>query len=247
VRLHLPDGSALDPHRDYGVPSDWFRYRTAGTEGTAVLTYLFPWAKNTLDEAWFEFRTPDGVYWFEVPYGLARNPWLSLPPASPEREGPRLPPGLRGVGEGSRIVPWHVVEYHVDTGQADWTLRVRLSNPRNARCDLVLDRSGPRWEPWRPRTSVSVRDATGDVYGSGWLSIRSELYGIRRVDAFRLHRCQSPGREWGILTVRVNKRSYELTIPSSLYKRAHGSVSAREEHSVMAPPPWWDPQGIPSR
>ncbi len=245
VRLHKPDGTKEEQQVE---ASYWTRMRVSGPDRvTLTLSILFDWPKNALDELWVEFWTPDSVYWFEVPYGFARNPLAPLPPAMPAAGAPRLPPGLMKPEKGRWIVPWHIVEYGIDTtpgGQADWELSTRLSNHRDVQCDVVLVRDG-MWEFWWPRTSVSVRDAKGKVYGSSWPTIRNELSGMRRIDAYELEGCHSPGREWGTLRISVDKSTYAVTIPSSLYKTGHGHAGDLPANELVTPPSWWDTQGVP--
>ena len=54
VRLHMPDGKVVEANPDSGRGKGGFGHPQALTWS---LTYMFPWGRNLLEEAWFELRT----------------------------------------------------------------------------------------------------------------------------------------------------------------------------------------------
>ncbi len=102
---------------------------------------------------------------------------------------------------------------------------VRVFNEHDLRYELRLKKRHGRWEAHTPHTSVSTHDAKGRKRKVGWLSIKAEDEGVRRIDSFgyydSMERTFTDGRTWGTLAITVDQEKINIVMPSSLLKWGH--------------------------
>ena len=200
---------------------------------TYSLYYDFPWGPNVLEEGWIELRLPGQVYWVELPYGFTRNPADPLTPVESKSGRPAFASAMKKMGETDRILPWLHVHYDLGKIQNHWRLSVNLSNPFNAEAEVILYHKHSL-DLHSPRTAIEIRQPGGRALRSACWSIR-ELDGLMsRCDSFRFatnpagdHRC------WGTAIVKVDDKSYEWPVPSSLFKYTHGTSDPY--HKALVP------------
>lgn len=225
VRLHLPDGRVVQPNVGRRAPS-WVGTGSFGV--TWSLMYIFPWQTNGMDEAWIECVVAGQTYWVELPYGFARNPAEALP-SDPGRGAPVFPPAMKTLGATDRLVPWLYVEYDLGWIQNKWRLSVEIANPSDARAEAILYRHDSRvgesmflWKLDTPRTAMEIKTHAGTVLAAHAMAIRVHTDGLRRSDDYSFNRYPEEGRDWGKLAVKVDDKTYECVVPSSLFKYLHG-------------------------
>jgi hypothetical protein len=225
VRLHLSDGKAIAPETGRHPPS-WIG---AGSRGiTYSITYVFPWQKNVMEEAWIEFVMPGQTYWIELPYGFTRNPADAF--ASDAKRGePAFPSSMNALGEKDRLVPWLHVNYDLGKIQNNWRLSLKLANPFDAQAEVILYRDDMRvgksmflWKLDTPRTAMEIRTSDGSVLTAHGMGIHLHEDGLRRSDSYSFNRYPEEGRDWGKVVIKVDDKSYECLVPSSLFKYVHG-------------------------
>jgi hypothetical protein len=240
VRLHLVDGTIVLPQED-GHRRSWMGAGSMGV--TWSLIYSFPWQKNALEEAWIELTLPGQTYWVELPYGFTRKPSDPLI-ANPKLDRPVFPPTMKTLGEKDRLVPWLSVEYDLGEIQNHWRLSLQLSNPFDAHAEAILYRdpggegkSMYRWKMDAPRTAMEFKLSGGRVIDGHASAIRLHEDGLRRSDNFDFNRFPDEGRDWGTLVIRVDKKAYECTVPSSLYKYTHGVTDPENPRLLPRPAP----------
>jgi hypothetical protein len=208
-----------------------------GHDATFSRTFILPWARNGFDEAWIECRLPSQTYWIEIPYGFTRNPEDPWPPTEERRGNPLFPAVMEGLPDNDRIVPWLHVDYDLGEIQNHWRLSAKLANPTDPAAEVVLyHEPGVGSSPWSsdtPKTSVEIkqtgaRDLTGPRAGFYLNGL------LERNDVFRLGRDDSPaaGRGIGWVTIHVDENSYTFTVPSSLFKSAHGTADPQNKHRI---------------
>ncbi len=94
--------------------------------------------------------------------------------------------------------------------------------------------------PFRPAAEVTLHDNSFSVSWNAehpvtGIQFRGQAEGRRvafrkrgrldRIDTFRLgHGGSDEGRESGVVLVHVDDRSYQFTVPSSLFKYVHGTA-----------------------
>lgn len=224
VKLHLGDGTVVVP--EAGRPPRWFGAGGAGT--TWSITYLFPWQRNAMDEAWIEFGLLGRTYWVEMPYGFARNP-ADPPPTDGARSEPVFPPAMKTLRDNDRLVPWLHVSYDLGQIQNGWRLFLKMANPFDAQAEAVLYRDdmavGKSIHLWKldtPRTAMEIKTQGGGVLAARGVAIRLHEDGMRRSDDYRFNRFPLIGRDWGTVVIKVDDKSYECAVPSSLFKYTHG-------------------------
>jgi hypothetical protein len=226
VQVHMADGTVIKPNN--APPAGW-----VGTGNQRAMTWsvacTFPWGPNTLDEAWVEVKFPQRTYWLEIPYGFTRDPEQPLAPPIPNRSRPAFAPAMKALPKDDIIVTWSCVEYDLGVIQNNWRLSLKLSNPCDLQCEMILFRGDIQigksmylWELHSPRTSVSLKLPGGDVLENRGLNVRVHDDGMRRSDTFQFNECSTPGRSWGALTATVDDKSYTIAVPSSMFKRFHG-------------------------
>jgi hypothetical protein len=237
VRLHLPEGKVVEPNNKSYPGWD-------GVGSSLGMTYsrmyLFPWARNQLDEAWIEVRLPTQTYWVEVPYGFTRNPIDPLPPVERDRGGPVFATAMKNLPQTDRIVPWLQVEYDLGEIQNHWRLLPNMANPFYAGIDLTLYHepdSGSDWRLDAPSTAVAVKTDDGTIDdGFKIASRRSGL--LERIDTFRIGADGSgdKAREWGTIIARVDDKSFGFVVPSSLFKHEHGTSDPHHKQLLPRAP-----------
>jgi hypothetical protein len=227
VRLHLGDGRKVDPRPDEASGPHVFGDSRALVHN---YTYRFRWGRNLLDEAWVEVSLPQRTYWLEMPYGFTRNPREQLASASSRPGRPTRPPTMNPQPKDV-LVPWLRVHYDLGGIQNGWRLSAAMANPFDADAEIVLYRDDSEvgksmylWDLHSPRTSMLIKDPA-QVLQSREMSIRLHEDGMRRSDNFKFSRYgRSEDRCWGTAIVKVDDKTYEFTVPSSLFKYTHGLV-----------------------
>lgn len=226
VRLHRPNGQIIEPK-----PSEPRGKIGAGNFALGFMsypyTYLFPWQENSLEEAWIECRLPGQTYWVEIPYGFTRNPADPLKSTDAPAGSPTLAPAMKNLGDNDQILPWVYVTYDLGEIQNRWRASVQVGNPFDTEAEIILyrddsavGRSAFLWDIHSPKTSIQITGLTAMTMG-----IRLHDDGMRRSDSFKFNRNPSgQQRNWGTATVKVEDRSYQFTVPSSLFKYVHGIV-----------------------
>jgi hypothetical protein len=197
-------------------------------------TAEFPWGENTLEEAWFELRIDDRVYWLEVPYGFVRDPMAPLAPAI-SAGGPGAPaPAMKELGAAHRVVPWTKVEYDLGEIQNGWRLSAAALNGEGARWFTTLYRETGPWNFKEALTWPRILDqADGTRLDAKHLS--SDMPDpFRRVDRFSLEEYPKSGRSWGSLIVTVDDQPVVAIVPSSLFARDHAAAGRFHGQRVVA-------------
>ncbi len=225
VRLHLSDGKIVLPDPGPRPPS-WIG---AGGMGiTWSLIYMFPWQRNEMEEAWIELALPDTTYWVELPYGFTRDPAAVLP-SDAKRGEPVFPPTMKALGDRDHLVPWWRVNYDLGKIQNDWRLLLVMANPFDAtavatlyREDFQVGKSMFLWKRDQPKTAMEIRTAAGGVLSGRGTDIHLHEDGLRRSDGYAFNRNPQDGRDWGKVTIKVEDKTYQCTVPSSLFKYVHG-------------------------
>lgn len=250
LRLHTGDGKVFAPDRS----ATWIGVRGGGGDDGAeyFLTSTFPWCRNSLDEAWFEFHAGSEVYWVELPYGFARNPSDPERP-EPTRGPPQFPPAMTTLGDHDVLVPWLHVDYDLGRIENGWRLSIELGNPFDAHAETILSRddsrmgsSGLLGKIDSPNTGMEIQPPGGPklVGREIEMGIRPDGGGIRRRDVYDFDRfiddSPSDRRTWGIATIHVEDMSYSISIPSSLFMYVHGVTDPGNKKRLHAPwdPPW---------
>lgn len=239
VRLHLSDGKVILPEGKQ-APS----WMGAGGMGmTYSIIYTFPWQRNALEEAWVELGVPGRTYWIELPYGFTRKPSDPLVPDA-ERGWPVFPPTMKALGERDKLVPWLHVDYNLGEIQNGWRLSLKLANPFDANAEAILYRDDAQvgksmflWKLDSPRTAMEFIFPGGRVLAGRGMGIRLHEDGMRRSDNFSFNRDPSgeKGREWGKAVIKVDDKTYECVVPSSLFKYVHGVTDHGNAKRVPRP------------
>jgi hypothetical protein len=225
VRLHLSDGTVIQPNAGRH-PQSWTGVGGMGI--TYSIIYIFPWQRNVMEEAWVEFVLLDQTYWVEMPYGFTRNPADALP-SDATRGEPDFPSTMKALGEKDRLVPWLRASYDLGKIQNDWRLMLELANPFDAEAEVILYRDDMRvgksmflWKLETPRTAMEIRTADNGVLAAHGMGIRLHQDGLRRSDDYAFNRYPAAGRDWGKVAIKVDEKTYECVVPSSLFKYTHG-------------------------
>lgn len=238
VLLHLQDGRPIAP-KDTGKPREWDWAQSRGR--TYSLSYDFPWQRNAMDEAWIELAFAGRRYWFELPYGFARNPADQLA-TDGKRGDPVFPPAMRQLSENEHLVPWLCVWYEFGIIQNNWRLTLAMANPFDASAELILYRDDSEigksmflWGLHTPLTGITIETASREQLTSLAMAVRLHDDGMHRSDDFNFNRYPERGRDWGKAVIKVDDRTWYCMIPSSLFKYTHGFTG--DGHSKYLPRP----------
>jgi hypothetical protein len=238
VQLHLSDGSVILPKTD-GRRQSWIGISLGGV--TYSLIYVFPWQRNVLEEAWVEFVLPGQRYWVELPYGFTRNPADPLPPEA-KRGRPAFPSTMRALDESDRLVPWLHVDYDLGKIQHGWGLTLKLANPFDAQAEAILYRDDSKvgksmflWKLDTPRTTMKIRTTKGRAVEAHAMGIRLHDDGMRRSDDYSFNRYPADGRDWGTAVIKVDEKTYDCVVPSSLFKYTHGFADPGNLKRLLRP------------
>jgi hypothetical protein len=184
-----------------------------------VMTY-FPWGTNALEECWIEVSIGPERYWLEIPYGFDRNPADQLPP-SIHAGRPKLVAAMKSLTEHNHVVRWQNVEYDfARTNHLD--LSIKQANPFDAESEVVLYSDVLAWRLDSPKTTVRILDADGTVINGVCVNLHLNDDHWRRTDTFNFGRLGDDLRCCGQIEIRIDDKTYQVTVPSSLYKYVHG-------------------------
>ncbi len=235
VRMHLPYGQIVEPSV-VQPKNDWDGVGMSGG-WTGSRLYIFAWQRNAFDEAWIEVRLPTQTYWVEIPYGFTRNPADPLPPAEHGRGRPALAPQLamRGFAQDDRIVPWLEVEYDLGEIQNHWKLSPSIANPFQAGIDFTFYSESTDWRAHTPVTGVSIKTADGTSSAGVKVASRLDNGPFDKIDTFKFgaEGYGDDAREWGTVSARVDDKSFEFAVPSSLFKHLHGTADFDPKKELM--------------
>jgi hypothetical protein len=208
---------------------DWPNIYSGTTGSGHSYPFQFPWGNNVLEEAWIELHFPEQTYWLEIPYGFTRNPADPPAPPAPQLGIPTLAVATKDLRPKDQIVPWVSVEYDLGEIQNKWSLSLKQANRFDGETELILYREDQqigksihRWEMSSPQTTLKILRADGRSVGSICMSVRRHDDGMRRSDTFRIFRDPGNARDWGRMVITVDEKSYELVMPSSLFRYTHG-------------------------
>jgi hypothetical protein len=227
VRLHQEGGIIQDPEPDdrrggVGVGD------SRGVNYNFI--YSFPWGRNALEGGWLEVTMSDRTYWLEVPYGFTRNPAEPIPVGGQEDGKPSLAPAMKKLGINDRVIHWSYVRYPLGRIQNGWQLDLQLSNPVDARAEVILYREDSKvgksmflWDLHSPRTTFAIQ-RSGRILESTCMGIRLHEDGMRRSDSFWVNRDPIDSRCWGTAIIKVDNQTYQCVVPSSLFAYQHGQV-----------------------
>lgn len=192
-----------------------------------VITY-FPWSANTLEEAWVEVAIGSERYWLEIPYGFCRNPNDPLPLSIPGG-APKSFSAMKSLTEHDHVIHWRDVHYDLGKIQNGWRLSLIQSNPFDAESEVELYRDDDAvgksmylWDLHTPRTALRVVNANGRMINGFCVEIRLHEDGMRRSDTFKINRNGDDSRSWGKIEISVDDKTYQVVVPSSLFKYTHG-------------------------
>ncbi len=143
---------------------------------------------------------------------------------------------MKESNNGALLVPWLTANYHFGEIQNNWNLSLGLSNPFDTTADVSLHRddfeigkSSYLWELHAPRTSISIKQPEKWNVESRAMGVRLLEGGTTRTDTFKFNTNPADDvREWGTAVITVDEKSYELVVPSSLFKYCHGNVDPRD-------------------
>lgn len=220
LRLHYPDGRVVEP--SYSSPP------VTVTSGVVISlrSFVFPWGRNALEEAWLELEDGDRTYWLEVPYGFTRSPELPLPPAEiTDETTPSLAPAmLQAASKDVEIIRWWKVRYDFGPIADGQQLEVDLTH---AACTLRLRRTKDRWSIHDPITTVRLEKTDGETIVGEQIAARindAKLSPSEREDEFTFTYSPLKGRTWGDLIVTVGETSLRRTIPLGTFLEGMMSV-----------------------
>jgi hypothetical protein len=232
VRLHSPDGGIVDCKAD--TDANGIGIQMSGI-ASYDYSYTLPWQTNALDEAWIELHSGDEGYWAEIPYGFTRNPSSPLPATGNRRGTPALAPAMEKMGANDQILPWESVHYDVGSIQNGWRLDFKISNPFDARAEVILYRDDGRvsksmylWDLHSPRTTFEI-DCPSRTICSTEMSIVLHDDGLRRSEFFNVCREPNDERCWGTALITVDKKAYSVVLPSSLFQYQHGKAKTGQK------------------
>jgi hypothetical protein len=137
------------------------------------------------------------------------------------------------MGETDLILPWLHVHYDLGKIQNHWRLSVNLSNPFDAEAEVILYHKHSL-DLHSPRTTIEIQQPGGRALRSAYWSIRELEGSMGRCDSFRFG--MNPAgdqRCWGTAIVKIDDKSYEWPVPSSLFKYIHGTSDP--DHRALVP------------
>ena len=231
LALHHPDGNAtlpLDSSFNRGLITTGGRGYSSG-----AFQCRFPWQSNRMTEAWLEINMPQHSFWLELPYGFTRNPHSKKLPTA--RTGRPQALAKDATSDNVSMIQWQHVVYDVGEIQDDWRLTLKQANPFDASSELVLHRNDTEvgksmflWDLHSPRTKVTIIHADGSQLDSRAMSLRLHDDGMRRSDGFQFNRNPGNGesRDWGQMMIEIDDRTWQITMPSSLFRYVHGHADA---------------------
>jgi hypothetical protein len=233
VRMHAPNGAVTDPQ-----PPDQPDIAPAISNAGGISysrTINFPWSANALDEAWFECRLGDRVYWLEVPYGFVRDPLAPLAPPVAEAGPAKAAPAMKQLGAQDRVVPWSKIEFDLGVIQNGWRLGAEAVNGEETTWSTILYRETGPWTQDEAKIWPRIVDAAGDRVEAKHLEGRiPDIF--RRVNDFSFEPYRKDGRSWGTLTITVEDKPNRAVIPASLYKQKHAATGRDHPQRLSVDP-----------
>jgi hypothetical protein len=227
ARLYRADGQMVEPTAE---GKKLLNAPVAASAGFAeepnpqVLTY-FPWGPNVLQESWIKVTIASERYWVEVPYGFDRNPADSLAPANTNGP-PRFALEMNSLNEHDHVVRWDNVRYDLGRTASGRELKLIQSNPFDAQSEVNLYSDSKSENVYSPRTQVRLVEGDGTVITGRCVNIHVGDDYLGRTDTFNLiERGTEVPRDWGKIEVRVEDQTWNVTVPSSLYRYCHGHAS----------------------
>jgi len=128
---------------------------------------------------------------------------------------------MQSLAARDQIISWRLAEYDLGEIQNQWRLTARMANGPWPAAETDLYHPPDNWQPWsleRPQIAVQMKGQAE----SRRVAIRRQGE-LDRIDTFRVSSGDSDkGRDTGVAIIRVDDRSYEFTVPSSLFKNLHG-------------------------
>ena len=227
VHLHLPSGEVLEPRNPFRV--NGIIGKSGGQNASRI--GQFPWGANALEEAWFELKIDERVYWIEVPYGFTRDPLAPPPPSAPTAGPAKVAPAMAKLGADDRVVPWSKIDYNLGAIQKDWRLKAEARNDGENTWFATLYRESASWHVHETKTWPRIVDEDGS-------RVEATHVGSRVPDIFRLAHeftfstYPKDGRSWGTLTVTVDDKPWSVGIPSSLFKADHAATGRRHPQAL---------------
>jgi hypothetical protein len=221
VRMHLPNGNVVETQNSFragGITTEKNRHSLSRIG-------QFPWGANTLDEAWFELKIDEVVYWLEVPYGFTRDPLGALPPSEPKAGPGKVAPAMAKLGPCDRVACWWKIGFDLGVIQKDRRLQMVAVNDRRRTWIAMVHGESVPGSFSGPNVHPRIVDEDG-----AW--VESTNAGLRQY-TFALY--EKGGRSWGMLTASLYGYTWSGVVPSSLFKAGHATVGRDHGQSVALP------------
>jgi hypothetical protein len=238
ARLYRADGEIVEPTSEgkklLNAPISVSTASIPGQKPAPQVMTYFPWATNTLEASWIEVSIGQERYWLELPYGFDRNPTDPLPASVPSGP-PKFVPDMQLLGGHDHVVRWRNVHYDLGEIQNDWRLSLIQSNSGEAEGQVVLYREDVKigtstsWKTNSPTTALRVLDASGTVIGSRCVDVHIQDGGMERSNTYIIAQNGGNLRCWGQIEISVGDKTYQVTVPSSLYKYNHGHTPMSQQ------------------
>ncbi len=201
-------------------------------------TFVIPWGRNALDDAWVVLRFKGHNFWVELPYGFSRNP--DDPPVNvkEDRTNPVFPVAAKQLGREDLIIPWEYVTYQSDDAPKNRGILVHLSNPFDAAGELEL--WGFPGDVREPLATLTLIDGFGRENSGECVALSLERDSGRR-QMFFYGRSPSDCRHWGTVRFAIGDKVRTFTIPSSLFDMCQGHADVPEKASKLKLAEKWSP------
>jgi hypothetical protein len=133
---------------------------------------------------------------------------------------------MNSLNEYDHVVRWDNVRYDLGRTASGRELKLIQSNPFDAQSDVNLYSDSKSENVYSPRTQVRQVEGDGTVITGRCVNIHVGDDYLGRTDTFNLiERGTEVPRDWGKIEVRVKDETWNVTVPSSLYRYCHGHAS----------------------
>ena len=133
---------------------------------------------------------------------------------------------MNSLNEHDHVVRWEKVHYELGKTPGGSELKLLQSNPFNGQSEVNFYGSTDDDNVYFPRTYVRLLESDDTVVTGRCVNIRIGDDPPGRTDTFDLYAYgANDSREWGKIEVRVGDKTYDATVPSSLYNYCHGHAS----------------------
>lgn len=183
----------------------------------------FPWGSNIIENAWARLTFLDKHLWLNIPSGFTRPYGQSCCSSNKSNNSPQMLSDIEEFHREDKEIRWESVSYDMIELEDGSHVQLTIKNTLPPVFEVLFysERIGNSggWHIDSPATSLDIEFPNERII-KGYKKNTAKPDRYRRLDFFSTSESISKnGKYWCTISLRINKRTFKYTVPSSMIQR----------------------------